>query len=835
MNHARLQESTDGQGVDGLSFDHLPTLVLAVEADGIVSYCNRRCEELLGVSSDDVVGCKFEEWVNPLDLKLLPADLRETVGWSQREDHPLEFHMRYGGPKNAADADGRDGEADGAESNGDGDGRRHHLGQRAEHDGGERSQMRRQANSAGNRTWRLFALDATDLGHGRLLLALHPIGPRGRWSVPRKLLLEAVEAADSSITIADCRVDDMPLVYVNRGFCKMSGYGEQEILGRNCRFLQFRPDGTRDEDQPGLAELRDALETGDFANAVLRNYTKDGRLFHNDLYLTPVRSRGDVVAFIGVQNNVSGRIHAAEQLAQREHTIRSFFDAAPMMMGVLELRGGRDEEASEVAADKVDPDAWLASRHVMLNQPATEFFGLEKGQTNDLPLSGLKMRDDCLRTWAENLAATMGDGRRRQFRCELRGAGDAEGDAPRQVRVTVNVIDPGDHEPPRASYIAEDVSEAYRTESERRLLAAAVENSDLSVLITDVDLDEPGPRILYVNPAFTRTTGYAPDEVIGKTPRILQGPLTDRTVLNRVREALGNEERFVGETINYHKDGAPYNIRWSIAPIRDGDGKLTHWVASQEDVTHRRQLEREVLDIQQSEQKRIARDLHDSVAQQLNALSLYAQTIRHELSDAAEGQGLEPEQAAECFGQLGRVVELAAEAAANARAISHALLPVDLTRTGLMLALQRLASQAVEIYGIECEFDCADPILLQSHEAATHLHRIAQEALNNAVRHGKAGRVHISLHRSEDPSRPEETFLTILDDGVGIASPAPTAGVGLSTMRYRAEIVGGSLTIACGNGGGDRPGTAISVKFVRDLSAEPPDEDAAGSPLPATD
>ena len=779
MSQHQLREQPDGlHGGDAPGFDDLPNLVFILEADGTVAFCNRRSGLLLGIAAEQVVGRDFESLVNPLDRKLLPANLDEVVDWSQREEHPLEAHLRYG--------------------------------------------------EEGKGLWRLFALDARPLDGGRLLMSLHPIGRPASWSVPRQLLLEAVEAADSSITIADCRLEDMPLVYVNQGFRKITGYESEELLGRNCRFLQFDADGKQDENQPGLDEIRRGTAEGAFAHATLRNYRKDGTLFHNDLYLTPVRSRGELVAFIGVQNDVTHRQRSLDAIAQREHAIRSFFDAAPMLMGVLELRGGcggRDGERRE-SWERTDAAAWRDARHVMANQAAADFFATDKDGFRDLPLGALRMPEAALDEWAASLAATMSDGTKRTFRCKLdRPASDADGPARRSLRVTVNVVRPGDGEPPRASYIAEDVTEVEANENNRVLLAAAVENSDLSVLITDTGVDEPGPKILYVNPAFTRVTGYEPHEIVGKTPRVLQGPLTDRTVLNRVREALQNEEGFVGETINYRKDGSPYHIRWSIAPIRDGDGKLTHWVASQEDVSHRRKLEREVLDIQQNEQKRIARDLHDSVAQQLNALSLYAQTMRQELGDAAaDGGGLSAADAADCREQLGRVVELAAEAAGNARAISHALLPVDLSRNGLMVALQRLASHASEIYGIDCTFDCAEPILLQSHEAATHLHRVAQEALNNAVRHGKAKAVRLVLRAAEFSAADssgggsEEATLAIIDDGVGIPSPAPTEGLGLNTMRYRAEIVGGHLDIARGNGKGDRPGTVVSVRFGRDLT-----------------
>ncbi len=136
------------------------------------------------------------------------------------------------------------------------------------------------------------------------------------------------------------------------------------------------------------------------------------------------------------------------------------------------------------------------------------------------------------------------------------------------------------------------------TTANQGLLASATEHLDESVLITDAVLELPGPRIVYVNRAFTRMTGYAPEEVLGKTPRILQGPKTDRAVLDRLRAQLARGVRFEGQTINYRKDGAPFVIRWYIEALRDTDGVIRHFMAVQRDVTeqirdsrHRRRLE----------------------------------------------------------------------------------------------------------------------------------------------------------------------------------------------------------------------------------------------------
>ena len=101
-----------------------------------------------------------------------------------------------------------------------------------------------------------------------------------------------------------------------------------------------------------------------------------------------------------------------------------------------------------------------------------------------------------------------------------------------------------------------------------KLLETAVAQAKEAVLITSARLDPPGPEILFVNPAFSEMTGYSQEEVLQKTPRILQGPKSDRVMLTELREALSRGEPFSGETINYRKDGSEYYVEWDISPIR---------------------------------------------------------------------------------------------------------------------------------------------------------------------------------------------------------------------------------------------------------------------------
>lgn len=160
------------------------------------------------------------------------------------------------------------------------------------------------------------------------------------------------------------------------------------------------------------------------------------------------------------------------------------------------------------------------------------------------------------------------------------------------------------------------------------LLEAAMRHVDEAILITTTELDDPGPEIIYVNDGFCRMTGYSPDEVIGKTPRLLQGPKTDRGQLDRLRRLLSRGESFDGRNvINYRKDGSEYVLEWHIEALQDGDGNITHWISSQRDVTELKAMEERLR--------------HQALRDPLTDLpnrNLFAQRLKRALSRAA-GRG----------------------------------------------------------------------------------------------------------------------------------------------------------------------------------------------------
>jgi len=205
-----------------------------------------------------------------------------------------------------------------------------------------------------------------------------------------------------------------------------------------------------------------------------------------------------------------------------------------------------------------------------------------------------------------------------------------------------------------------DITERMKSEQSLRLLQSAVEQSKESILITDAELDLPGPKIIFVNPAFTQMTGYSAEEAIGKTPRILQGPHTDKTVLSRLRNNLERGEVFAGEAINYRKDGTKFDLEWQIAPLRNSGGKITHFVGTQHNITERKKLEEQ---FRQAQKMDAIGRLAGGVAHDFNNILAVIQLQADMLKI---GGNLSPEQ-------LGFAEEIMS-AAKRASAVTHQLL-----------------------------------------------------------------------------------------------------------------------------------------------------------------
>ena len=193
-------------------------------------------------------------------------------------------------------------------------------------------------------------------------------------------------------------------------------------------------------------------------------------------------------------------------------------------------------------------------------------------------------------------------------------------------------------------------------------------------------------------------------------------------------------------------------------------------------------LEREIIGISEREQERIGQDLHDGICQYLAALSCSAASLKSDL----EGHHLAAE--AKVADELAGFLR---DAVAQTRNLARGLVPVQMDEAGLASALEELTASATRLLGIRCTYESAGTPMIRDNGAAMHLYRIAQEAINNATKHGKAANILVSL--LDDG---KATTLRIADDGTGISKTVNGSdGMGLGLMYYRARLVGGELCI----------------------------------------
>ena len=327
-------------------------------------------------------------------------------------------------------------------------------------------------------------------------------------------------------------------------------------------------------------------------------------------------------------------------------------------------------------------------------------------------------------------------------------------------------------------------------ESEQRL--RAIVDTAVDAIIT---IDEGG-IIESANASAERVFGYAPEELIGQNVRILM-PSPDREAHGGYlrRYITTGEAKIIGtgrEVIGQRKDGSNVPIHLSISEVPLKRGRL--FTAIIHDISERRRLEREVLDATAREQERIGRELHDGVCQNLVGTALAVSALAKRIATDAPAAAEQAEQLAAMIRQT----------ATQVRDLSHGLSPLQISAGGLMHALQELARQVTETSAVRCAFTGnTQPEVSYDPATATHLYRIAQEAMNNAVRHAKATTVHVQL----DSDKRNHT-LTIRDNGIGFPRRIGN-GLGLQTMAYRARMIGGTLSIEPDAGGG----TAVRCMF----------------------
>jgi two-component system CheB/CheR fusion protein len=352
-----------------------------------------------------------------------------------------------------------------------------------------------------------------------------------------------------------------------------------------------------------------------------------------------------------------------------------------------------------------------------------------------------------------------------------------------------------------------------RTRTHRRQAASDLRDSAerlRAILETAVEgiitIDERG-IIESFNLAAEEIFGYPAGEVVGKNVSLLM-PSPHR---EQHDSYLGNylrtgHAKIIGigrEIVARRKNGTVFPMELSVSEVQLADRRL--FTGFIRDITERKRLEKEILEISEREQRRIGQDLHDGLCQHLAGIELMSQVLEQKLVRRSK----------EAAGRAGEIAKNVRDAIGHTRLLARGLSPVTLESEGLMSALHELAMNTEKLFRIACRFECDPPILVSDYPAATHLFRLAQEAVSNAMKHGKAKRILIRL--KEERGR---MILSIIDNGSGFPPQMPKSkGMGLRIMQSRAGMIGGTLVFGRNVGGG----ASVTVSAPSRTTRQKPD------------
>lgn len=345
------------------------------------------------------------------------------------------------------------------------------------------------------------------------------------------------------------------------------------------------------------------------------------------------------------------------------------------------------------------------------------------------------------------------------------------------------------------SAIVRDISERRQSQHEvelreSRLQAILMTASDAIITIDHLGIMQS------VNNSAERLFGYTAEEMLGQNVSLLMpSPYRERHDEYLRRYAETGEPHLIGtgrEVRGLRKDGTTFPADLAVSRV----DHLQLFTGIVRDSTRRKALEREIVEIASLEQRRIGSDLHDSVGQEITALSLLAKDLQESLLTPSVSQPLSE-----------KMREGLRRCQLDLRAVLHGLVPVQIDDEGLMAALAELASRTHRDFKSTCLFECSAPVQIGDHLAATHLYYIAQEAVRNATKHAAADEILIKLNETE-----HHVLLTIQDNGTGMSARRRShQGVGLQIMHNRASLIGAQLNITPAK----PSGTLVSCQWLR--------------------
>jgi PAS domain S-box-containing protein len=332
---------------------------------------------------------------------------------------------------------------------------------------------------------------------------------------------------------------------------------------------------------------------------------------------------------------------------------------------------------------------------------------------------------------------------------------------------------------------------AHSLRNSEEMFSKAFRSSPVGIVIWKID----GGYFLNVNESFTKISGYTRDEIAGRNIREV-GLFRQEEDYERMINTLVGQGQVRGFDTEFCTSGGEVRMVTISAEV------IMLWdepcmIATIEDVTEKKVLERQIMTVSERERQKIGQDLHDDLAPHLIGIEVMSGLLRKKLEESIIPSAAEVE----------KIRGLIEEAIVKTRRISRGLCPVFLADHGLESLLQELASNIHEVHGISCMFKYGQSVLVEDISVCTHIYYIVHEAIHNAIRHGRADKVVIELY-----SGGGMVTLTIEDNGHGMSGGGAPQGMGLKIMQFRANMIGADLDI---HSDGDK-GTTVTLAFRHD-------------------
>ena len=331
--------------------------------------------------------------------------------------------------------------------------------------------------------------------------------------------------------------------------------------------------------------------------------------------------------------------------------------------------------------------------------------------------------------------------------------------------------------------VGHDITERKLMEKQLQLLAAAVRNSNDAITILDLE-----GNIISWNLGAERIYGYVEAEAMKMNIDRIIPDHKQEEMMSLLARVLKGENIELFETQRLTKNNRIFDISLTATLLKDENGKPFAITTTERDITERRRLEKEILDITERERELIGQEMHDGMGQLLTGIAVKCKGLALEL----KSKSLDESQEALVISKL------ANKAIAQTRDLARMLYPIDIETGGLISALRMLASNTEKTMGVSCRFRCGKSVSVKNLVEAKQIYRIVQEAITNAVRHGNANNINIKLRLSK-----KGTILSIENNGLDFPKLSTRRkGLGLKIMKYRTDLIGGSLDIRKGDKGG---------------------------------